>query len=292
MLATLRTAAQVYATVFTRPTLIVRFAGLPLVVYAAVLVVAGLTLSAGPSDSATPSGPEVRPFSIVVYLATQLPLLGLSLWVLGLSSYRWHRFILLSDGNARFAAFRLGAGGREYLWNLTVVLCLGSVVALLATSVFNGLILEATTRTGPWEPFAILLNYRLVGLLVLGFALARIGLILPAAAIGRPIGQLEAWDRSKPWGLWHFALIVLVNLPLQALGFCKWFALFWLAPAIEDAVEATIGPAVDGLQSILFFSLGALFSMVILCLTSAVTAVALSYNYLGTSESPAPPQGT
>lgn len=278
-------AVRVYWTVFARPTLILRFAGLPFVVYAVIKIAADIAVAVGISDTAAQSGDEVSSSFVLIYLGTQSALWIASLWVFGLTALRWHRFVLLNEVNARFADFRLGIGGRSYLWNLVVILCVGTIAEVFISGLVNAHLLPIITGTPEPAYFVVSLDYRIIGLLVFGLALGRIGLVLPAAAIGRPLQQMEAWDQSKPWGLWHVALIILVNLPIQAIDLSEWLVGFRLTATIANAAASILGRG-DTLYTPIFAAVEALFGIVIFCLTISVTAVALSHNYLGAFGSP------
>lgn len=279
MLTTLHMAAHVYRVVFANPLAIVRIPGKPLVMYVAILLAANI----GVAFAFLPPGPEQIAGTAVswlgpVFLASRLLIWMTALWVAARAALRWHHLVMTPEPSGE-AGNQPSEQRRAYLWKLALLLCPGILASIVIGGGLNAM-LSPTITEQPLFRFALTtVTGNIVTLLIFGLILGRVGLILPAVASGRPIDFMEAWDRSRPFGRWHVGLVILVNLPIQALDAATPLLSIWLLPLLAE----TFGV---GFLSPLGSIVGWLIDVAILCLTIAVSAVALSFNYQGAFGAP------
>lgn len=144
-----------------------------------------------------------------VSAAGPAPLVRLSWDVLGLVcaywvAVAWHRYVLLNEyPDAVLPAFR---GGR-------VLAYFGRVVLLALVLVLPLIILGVVTanlvggRGGSW-PVGLTVLFVIAGA-VFFWASTRLSMVLPAAAIGEPLGLAGAWAATQPISLRVFGLLGL-----------------------------------------------------------------------------------
>lgn len=200
----------------------------------------------------------------------------LGLWFSVLLAVRWHRLVLLDERQA--ALLDIWPGRREF-WFLARFFLVGlatgiffyliiSILLLAMTlAMNNAFILGPLTMTGG-TPYSIPAPITAaIQSAAFSFGLAGFGLILPAAALERPLTMRQSWRATADHGLWFFALILLVDLPFIVVE----SVLFWI-----DVPEIVSLP----------------LYMAVWWVTIAATATALSFNYvavIGRPDEAAPP---
>lgn len=239
----LSTAFSVYGFVFSRLPHLMRIAGAPFCVLVGYWLV--LTYGLGWGDPG--SAPGIQ--HIVFFL--------LGLWLILILAVRWHRLTLVDD--CGLGPFKILPGMREWRF-LGRLLLISLAVAVFALTVFWILALSVLPllegrSADPQEPLIPTILVSMFQLTAFSFALARLGLMLPAAALDRPLSIAESWNATRGYGPQFFVLIVLVDAPV---GLLEWL----------------VGMA--GIPAAFAMSL----NMALLCVGTAVTATALSFNFL------------
>lgn len=148
--------------------------------------------------------------AMVGVLACLVLLMFVSAWV----AVSWHRYILLEE----YPGLLPAVAGRPlgpYVWRV-VLLVLVMILAAIPLGLVAGLVSAPLVGVGP--PTAVTLLFLLVVGVVVGSILLyiwlRLGLVLPAVAIGRPLTMGESWGRTAP----HSAAIFVAVLILVALN--------------------------------------------------------------------------
>lgn len=216
-------------TIFRRAILLVvdnlsaaiRITALPYAAFAGVsLWFAGTLDVATMAQVEAGNGAEALPPGVAVgILLTGLVQLVAFLWI----AVAWHRYVLLREGGegwvpALEGRLLLGYLGRSILIGLLVL----AAFAIVATAI------------APFAPAMALAIATIIGM-VLTY---RLGLILPAGAVGRPMNVAEAWRATTG----QSATVVLLALMTFALS------LLFQLPALLDAPEAVEG-AGEGLAA-------------------------------------------
>ncbi|EAR53063.1 membrane protein, putative [Oceanicola granulosus HTCC2516] len=185
-----------------------------------VAVVVGLSMALGTdlrlllAAASTPGGADtfdetalLNPGSALLILLVMLPL---ALFILGWVAVTWHRFILLEEYPDPVPA----VSGRP-IWpyvGKSVGLAVVLMLVFIPLSLVVGLV--ATPLVMLNEFFGAALAGILLGV-VFSYFWLRWALILPAAAIGRPMSMGESWRITKPLS----SDIVGVSLLLALLNF-------------------------------------------------------------------------
>lgn len=249
MHAVLSTYVEVYRVLFRRRALLLRFG---VVLCCAVMGFWALsTYVIGWTAPALPIDPQSLIYDI------------LWLWFFVLLAVRWHRFVLLDEHKA--ALMDIWPGRREFwflartflLWlTVTVFFYLIASILLFAAYMATDIAVSlGRLTTGDGNPWIVpILVATTLQSAALWFGLARLGLILPAAAVERPLSIRESWQATAGHGLPFFALIALVDLPVFV---------------IEAVFELVVVPEIVSL----------LLYMAVWWVTIAATATALSLNY-------------
>ncbi|MEM7644287.1 MAG: hypothetical protein AAF366_17435 [Pseudomonadota bacterium] len=138
----------------------------------------------------------------------------------------WHRYVLLEEGGNAWVPQMNGGHMLGYLGR-SILLGLLILAALIAITVAIGFIM----------PFAAVALSGLVSIILV----YRLGLILPAGAVGKPITMGEAWEASKG----HSTTVVL----LAIITFIA--SLMLQIPTAVDAVlSGAVDPASDPAQAL------------------------------------------
>lgn len=243
MKAALSTALSVYLFVFSRFPHLLRFAGIPL----CILVGYWLVLTYGLSWGDSAPEPGLPHFAFLL----------LGLWLTLILAVRWHRLTLADDRG--LGPFDILPGQREWRFFGRLIL-ISLAVAAFALTVFWILALTVLPllegrSANPQEPLIPTIIVSVFQLATFSFALARLGLVLPAVALDRPLSIAESWNATRGYGPQFFVFIILVDAPVSLLQ--------WLIGLVEI-------PAVFAMS----------LNMVLLCVGTAATATALSFNYL------------
>ncbi|MGE4327395.1 MAG: hypothetical protein AB7E21_15035 [Pseudodonghicola sp.] len=168
----------------------------------------------------TPTTPEAiaaeaEPLSPVLWIALQLLGSVATLWV----AVAWHRYVLLAEyPGSVLPRFHGGRVLAYFGWSLVLGVVLfalpGAVIALLAWTATGGVIKE---------PSAGVILPIVLAALVLVWVLARLSLVLPAAAIGERLGLRDSWQATRPIALgiiglfaltFGFAMLLMVGVML------------------------------------------------------------------------------
>jgi hypothetical protein len=168
----------------------------------AALVIAALGVSpeqiAYDMAAGTPSG---------TVSLTVLLLLVIFIFVSAWIAVSWHRFILLEEYPGLLPAIS-GRPIGAYLGR-TVLLGLVMMIAMIPAFVVFGLLMAV------FGPTAGLFSILGIGLaLYFSFVWLRLGLVLPATAVGRPLGIGESWRATAPYAntiLGTGALLIVLN---------------------------------------------------------------------------------
>jgi len=166
----------------------------------AALVISSLGVSAAQIAFDMARGTLSPQVALAVILLTAL-FVVVSAWI----AVSWHRFILLEEYPGLLPALA-GRPIGAYLGR-TVILALVMIVAMLPALVILGLL---TALFGPG-----LLSILGIGLaLYFSFVWLRVGLVLPATAVGKPLGVGESWRVTAPHAnaiLGAGALMIVLN---------------------------------------------------------------------------------
>lgn len=175
-----------------------RVSALPYAILAAVTLYFGATVDMAQVARIEAAGdPEAMatlpPGALLAVMITLLAQLGAVLWI----SVGWHRYVLLAEGAETWLPRpnlprMLGYFGRSIL------------IGLAATCVF----VAVWVALGPIAP-----NVGLVGGLILSIAMSyRLGVALPAGAVGKPIKIPQAWIALKGQSATVLGLAILTFL--------------------------------------------------------------------------------
>lgn len=178
--------SRAYSTVWQNPGLAVELAWLPFAILVAAEIVAMLLGIAGK-------------FGMVLGLLVR----GLAFAVFGtIFIVRWYRFVLLGE-TANGELFPPG-------WGPFLIAAIKIGVVFIV-----GLIVLAAIAALP--PHFLTMPIAMIGGIALAFALARLWLVFPAAAIERPIELRAAWDLAAG-NYWRLVgCLVLCYLPFVVL---------------------------------------------------------------------------
>lgn len=124
----------------------------------------------------------------------------------------WHRYVLLTD-EARAAGLTPAAGPIFSYLGRTLLICLALMVPTFALLMVIGASMNVTGGAEDLGPSA--LAGSALGLITLSWLGLRMSLILPAAAIEKPMALMESWRATAPLS---FQILLLV-LALLAINF-------------------------------------------------------------------------
>ncbi len=235
----LSAAVRVYGAVLGRPQLLLRFGG--------VLLVLAFAVAWGQAAIVPTLDTTMRWF---VYFPTAVIAGG---WVSILYSVRWHRFIVFGERSVGLFDVRFTRRELVFLWR-TVQL------TAIPVSIFGGFAIAALTLALPM-PMVMILGA--TATLTVFYAYARLGLTIPAAAIGRPSSLGESWRDSDARQLVFTMVFVLVSVP------------FFGGLALVDAFPFDSALANSVVHKALWL------------IAAALNAAVLSFNYLEVYGSPA-----
>ncbi len=182
---------------------------------------------------------DVRPQAIGIIFLLVIAYLLAFVW----TAVAWHRYVLLAEyPNAILPPFR---GGRilSYIGYAVLLGLIMSIVGALGMAMIYGVSSVLGT-----DVIAFILGVVFVGFLII--ASFRLGIVLPAAAIGEPLAMGAAWDATRPLVKTLIGLLGLLILFGFALG---------IATAVAEALSPVFGMVVNllltWLQSILNLSI-------------------------------------
>lgn len=166
-----------------------------------------------------------------------LALDGAASWALGLLqalilawlAVAWHRFVLLEEAPVGLLPRLHGPETLTYaMWTFL------AQVALALFAMTGGRALAEAAAALPWPGGLALALAIAVGFAWTGL---RLGLVLPAAALGRRLDLAEAWRLSAPAAgrLWGVAAAVMAA---GMLG--PWLALAWAPPLLHAALGLAV----------------------------------------------------
>lgn len=173
-------------------------------------------LAVGPINAAT--DPETMPAGAVLLL-----LLNVSVAILAAASIAvaWHRFAMLGERPAALFV-RFGALEARFLWKMILLVLIAIGVSIPLALVFSVLGGAFPLGVSMGAMFAVLLFLIMPHLM-------RLNLVLPATALERPIGLLEAHRLGKGLGWRMLWAVIVLSLP------------FWLGGALIDHVLSLTG---------------------------------------------------
>lgn len=136
----------------------------------------------------------------------------------------WHRFALLGEQAPAFFV-RFGALEMRFLWAMTLLILIGlaAVVPVLLLLTLLGFFLPDTVT--------VLLILPVILFLVLPH-LMRLNLVLPAAAVERPLGFFEAHRLGEGLGWRMLWAVVVLSLPFTLAGLAIEYILSLAAPGL------------------------------------------------------------
>ncbi|WP_422378646.1 hypothetical protein [Roseibium sp.] len=173
-------------------------------------------LTVGPIDEAT--DPASIPAGAVLLL-----LLNVTVAILAAASIAvaWHRFAMLGERPATVFV-RFGALEARFLWKMILLVLIAIGVSIPVAVVFSLL--------GGAFPLGVSMSATFAVLLFLIMPhLMRLNLVLPAAALERPIGFMEAHRLGQGLGWRMLWAVIVLSLP------------FWLGGALIDHVLSLTG---------------------------------------------------
>jgi hypothetical protein len=128
--------------------------------------------------------PQVTPAQVAIFLMLQFASLGASLWI----AVSWHRFVLMEDIARGWVPFFRGDLMLGYLGR-SILLALLMAVAVLIVSIPAGLMMSAI----PGATIALLMGVAVIAM----YVFLRLGVILPAGAVGVKVTLQQAWAATK-----------------------------------------------------------------------------------------------
>jgi hypothetical protein len=226
----------------------------PFLILIGVLFVLMTTLGLPVYQDALVTPPIGQESSIALAGFISIPLyMFIFAWV----AVTWHRYILLEEYPATVPAVAnrpIGAYiGRTLMMTLQLVLVMIPVMLLVIPFIGNAGTLMLNTGSG--------LIFSIVIGSILSFFWLRIGVSLPAVAVGKPMSSREAWTETKPvWQTILGASVIMVALNLAVtLAFSLLFtgiplisyvlsvAMQWVTMMVGVSVLTTIyGHVVEG----------------------------------------------
>ena len=173
------------------------------VVVIGLFLVSGIPVEAF-DDGATGLRPEVNPASFILFL---ILLAIVMLVTMGWIAVAWHRFILLEEyPSGLLPTFRFDRILAYFGRGLMLIILF--VIGYLPMLVMIGMLGEGA--------IAVSIFLTIVYIVFLTVCFYRLSIILPAAAIGRPITLGDAWSNTQ--GTWGAILVlVLVSILFQFL---------------------------------------------------------------------------
>lgn len=170
----------------------------------------------------------------------------------------WHRYCLLAEYPGAVLPNFHGDRILAYIGKSVLLFIVFFIVGMVGSFVIGG-IMAAGRGSGVMAALGGALG--LVGVIFLMIAFYRLSLILPAAAIGQPLGLGEAWNATRNMTMTivgvviiAFLFFLIVNLVVMAitmvippLGAVSQIVLTWLQTVIGLSILTTIyGVAVEG----------------------------------------------
>lgn len=230
-----------------RLTLLLTF--LPMVILLMLFLNWGVSYNSFPDG---PLDPSQMPNPGVIFLAV-LTGVVVSAITYCWAAVGWHRFVLLEERGKGIVPTWRGANILAYLGRAFLIGIVVFVMAFVSSMVLGGLIMAL-----PSQAFAFVLATGWV--MGMSWVITRIGLILPAAALGRPMSIGESWEATKPVSadllvpLFFIALAMTVASELvglafrsSALGLIPMGLLYWIQTLLNLSLMTTLyGTQVEG----------------------------------------------
>ncbi|MDU8926059.1 hypothetical protein RXV86_01540 [Alisedimentitalea sp. MJ-SS2] len=186
-----------------------------LIVVAIVFSMLELTLGAGSRVF------EVLELGSVLSMPSMLPVLVLSNFVafiigcwVGVS---WHRHILLREQTFGVLPRRNSEAFKDYFPAALKFAALAFAILLMINWLMIPLVSQLGFEGGGGKIVSILINSLLVTLVL------RLGLVLPAAAIGQPISMEDSWDATRGYSgpVFAVALFIVQLVDLTRMLHCR-----------------------------------------------------------------------
>jgi hypothetical protein len=160
---------------------------------------------------------EIEPDKLPPGLAlAALLIMLLFVFVFAWIAVAWHRFILLED----YPGLLPPLAGRPVWRYLGKILLLFLVIMVLTIPAIILIAIFASVLMGPISPFILsTLNLGLV--LYVSYMYLRFAIVLPATAVGRPMGFGDAWRVTSPYAsaiLGAGIIIMLINAAILMLS--------------------------------------------------------------------------
>jgi len=155
-----------------------------------------------PTQMAAPSGTAI----LAVILAA---IAGIVAWLW--AAVAWHRFILKSEYPSGFLPPWNGGQMASYLGRSLLI-----GLVLMGVGLGLGIVLLAVASASPFGPLAFIVGVG--GTLGLSWVAMRLGLILPAAAIGEKMTLGESWTATRPVSGQILLPMVVIAIVFTLLG--------------------------------------------------------------------------
>lgn len=204
------------AMITSQPGLAARATFLPLLIASAVplWLISRFGTDLQLIEPGQPLDPDNLPNILDVLIAFAGALIGLlaTVWaVVG-----WHRYVLLEDMPGIAPPWRGARIGnyilKAFLLGLLLVLVLGVLAGLLAPALLRG-----DSAPGLQLAFGVIVSF------AVSYLVMRFGLVFPAAAIAKPYGLFESWQKTAPAG----GAILQATLLLSLIGIVVNLLLTW-----------------------------------------------------------------
>ncbi|MEO0486794.1 MAG: hypothetical protein AAF092_12890 [Pseudomonadota bacterium] len=201
--------------------------------------------------------PAAFGFAFVFAFVTMLAFGFVLAWI----AVSWHRFILLEEYPTGWFPKYRGSETWSYIGRFIILGFVLGLIWMVPGAILMGTVMSTLARTGPTVGVFVTLGAMMVVVApVMTWLMLRFSAILPAAALGKPLGIGESWSQTAPhsglifrYGLFYILFGILVQLAAtllllipvvgQLLGlFISWFTML-LGLSI---VTTVYGVAVEG----------------------------------------------
>lgn len=188
---------------------------------------------------------------IVSFIVFLLISLVTAIWI----AVAWHRYVLLGEAPGAVVPAPNGERMLSYLGSTVILviigIVLGFVIGLVGGFILSALFSSVRTMTGVY--IAMVVAFVVIALPIL-VIMTRLSLVLPAAAVGKPLGLGGSWDATRgTTGTIVVVVIVLALaslalqyigakiLPAGSIGLMIWtFVLQWLSVIVGLSVATTL----------------------------------------------------
>ncbi len=223
-----QTITETYGALFGRIPALSRLMALPLLLQTAIymMVLSGIEVPGSMEEGLTP---EQQAAVIAQLISISIPLLVMTMLPMAVLGYGWMRLLLLGEG----AAPRLWPGDIKTVFKLFFallgIMILSSVAGVIAS---NLIALPLAAMAGPM----LFVGVSLTALGVMLWLMLRLGMILPARALGESYSLRDAWRQTKGQGSALLSAGIATLVPVYLLG----LALTFVFPGSLGLVAAAL----------------------------------------------------